>query len=98
MTLIFAALLLAALIRSVYRAVVTKGYLRINATVLSAATVMGVAGLVYNTPFLIMVAAPACLLFGIAQIMTDPGWSKLAPLVQFALGFVLFNVLLFSGP
>jgi hypothetical protein len=92
------ALLFAALLWSLYRTVVTQGFLRINALVLSAATIMGMAGLTYQYPFLVMVAAPACLLFGLAQMMTDPGWSKLLPLVQFLLGFVLFNVLLFSGP
>jgi hypothetical protein len=92
------ACLFAALLWAVYRAVVTTGYLRINALVLSAATIMGMAGLTNGSSFLVMVAAPACLLFGLAQIMTDPGWAKLLPLVQFLFGFVLFNVLLFSGP
>ena len=90
--------LFSALLWSIYRAVVTKGFLRINAIVLSLATLAGMAGMTYQIPFLVMIAAPACLLFGLAQIMTDPGWSKLLPLVQFGLGFVLVNVLLFTGP
>lgn len=94
----FGACLFAALLWSLYRAVVTTGYLRINAVVLSAATVMGLAGVTYEVPTLIMIAAPACLLFGLAQMMTDPKWSKLLPLAQFLLGFVFFNILLFSGP
>lgn len=96
--IVVAALLFSALLWSIYRAVVTTGFLRINATVLSIATLMGMAGMSYGTPFLVMVAAPACLLFGLAQMMTDPGWRKLFPLIQFGLGFFLFNVLLFSGP
>lgn len=92
------ALLFSALVWSIYRAVVTTGYLRINAVVISIATVMGVAGISNQMPTLTMIAAPACLLFGLLQMMTDPKWSKLLPLIQFILGFVLFNVLLYSGP
>jgi hypothetical protein len=92
------ALLFTALLWSLFRIVATQGFLRINALVLSLATVLGMAGLTYQIPFLVMVAAPASLLFGLAQMMTDPGWSKLFPLVQFIFGFTLFNVLLFSGP
>ncbi len=95
---VLGVLIFSALLWSIYRAVVTKGYLRINAIVLSLATLLGMAGISYQNPTFIMIAAPACLLFGLAQMMTDPKWNKLLPLVQFALGFVLFNILLYSGP
>lgn len=90
--------LFSALLWSIYRAVITKGFLRINAIVLSLATLLGMYGITYYTPTLVMIAAPACLLFGLAQMMTDPKWTKLFPMVQFILGFVLFNILLYSGP
>jgi hypothetical protein len=95
---VLGVLIFSALIWSIYRAVVTNGFLRINAIVLTLGTLLGMAGLTYQNPIFIMIAAPACLLFGLAQMMTDPRWSKLLPLMQFLLGFVLFNVLLYSGP
>ncbi|MEP5758956.1 MAG: hypothetical protein ABJ327_06530 [Litoreibacter sp.] len=91
-------LIFAALQWSIYRAVVTHGYLRINAIVLSFATLIGMAGVSYSITPLVLIAAPACILFSLAQMMTDPRWSKLLPLVQFILGFIFVNILLFSSP
>jgi len=91
---ILAAALFAALLWSIYRAVVTQGMLRINASVLSLGTVLGMAGITWSIPTLVMIAAPACFLFGLAQMMTDPGWSKLLPLVQMALGAIFLNALI----
>lgn len=96
--IILATALFAALMWSIYRAVVTQGYLRINAICVSLATLLGMAGITWTIPAFIMIAAPACFLFGLAQMMTDPGWSKLLPLVQVILGLIFVNVLLFTGP
>lgn len=94
--IVLAAFLFAAFLWSFYRAFVTQGYLRINAIVLSLATIVGMLGLTYGVPFLLLIAAPGCLLFSMAQVWTDPGWSKLLPCVQFVFGLILINVLMLS--
>lgn len=91
-------LIFSSLLWSIYRAVVSRGYLRINAIVVSLATLAGMAGVSYGSTPLLMIATPGCILFGLAQMMTDPRWSKLLPLVQFSLGFIFLNILLFAGP
>lgn len=93
---ILAAALFSALLWSIYRAVMTEGFKRINAVCLSLGTLLGMAGITWGVPVLLMIAAPACFLFGLAQTMTDPGWSKLLPLVQTVLGLIFLNVLLFQ--
>ena len=93
-----AACLFAAMLWSIYRAVTTKGMKRINAVVVTSSTLLAMLGLTYGWSFALLIAGPACILFGLAQVFTDPGWAKLLPAVQFIFGLIVINILMMSAP
>lgn len=84
-----AAFVFAALLWSIYRAVVTNGRKRVVAVLLSLTTLFGMMALTWLWVIPAQIAGGALIVLGLAAIWTDPGWSKLLPLVQAVFGVVL---------
>lgn len=83
------AFLFAALLWSIYRAAVTSGKLRINATFLTIYTLLGMVALTYSWVVMAQVTGVLIIITALVAIWTDPGWSKLLPVVQALFGVVL---------
>ncbi len=84
-----AAFVFAALLWSIYRAVVTEGRMRVVAILLSLTTLFGMATLSWLWVVPAQITGAALIVLGLMAIWTDPGWSKLLPFVQAIFGVVL---------
>lgn len=86
---VLAAFLFAALMWSIYRAVTSSGRARLNATLLSLTTILGMGTVTYSWVDLAMASGSGLVVFGLIAVLKDPGWGKLLPLVQAGFGVAL---------
>lgn len=87
--IVLAAFIFAALLWSVYRAVVTEGSTRLVAVLLSLNTLIGMGMLTLLEVIPALIAGVGLVILGALAIRNDPGWSKLLPFVQVIFGIVL---------
>ena len=85
-----AAAVFAALLWSIYRAVIVTGRLRINYTLLSLSTLLVVTGITWNLTMLTLTSAMSLAVTAVIAIIYEARWSKLLPLVQLVLGGLAF--------
>ncbi|SFR47365.1 hypothetical protein [Litoreibacter janthinus] len=91
--IVIAALIFAAFIWQVYRAVTTSGLIRANAAGLSIATLMIMASVSLGSFPLLIIGAALCVVLAPIAIWADPRWSKLLPLVHLGLGlYIIINL------
>ncbi len=102
MTLLFgiilAALIFAALLWSIYRAALTSGTLRWNATALALSTIGLMLSATYSWPMLAWPCAILCMATGGYELLKAPLGSKIFPLIQIALGIFAVFVLIDIAP
>ncbi|WP_299303117.1 hypothetical protein [uncultured Litoreibacter sp.] len=88
--IIIAAAVFAAFLWSLYRAVMTKGRLRVNYAVMAISTLLVVAGITWNLAALTFAASVSLIVSAAIGVWADQKWSKLLPLVQMVLGVLSF--------
>ncbi len=84
--IVLAALVFAALLWSIYRAVITTRRARLGYAVLAISTLLVALAVTFNLAGLLLTAGFTCVGAALFGIMSDKGWSKLLPLVQLLLG------------
>lgn len=99
--IVIAACIFAALLWSIYRAVVTTGRLRTTYIVLALSTLMVVSGITWTLNALLLTASVSLIVTAIIAMIYEARWSKLLPLAQLLLGglafFVAMDVLIKTG-
>lgn len=93
--LALAALLFAALLWSLYRAVLIKGRMKVAYIILTLSTLLVMAAITLGLNGVMVMACITLCGSALIAIWAEQGWSKLFPLVQFAFGILAVSVLLF---
>lgn len=90
--IVIAAAVFAALLWSIYRAVIVKGAMRAVYVFLAISTLLVVSGVTWNWPTLIFTSSLTLAVTAIIAIGLETRWSKLLPLVQLALAVLCIAV------
>ncbi len=86
--IVLAALVFAAMLWSVYRAVTTQGRLRLTYVILVLSTILIMAAITWNLAAVSLCAGLTGTVSGAIAVVADKRWNKLLPLIQVVLGLL----------